>query len=573
MNIVRIRIRIVTGIFMILLIGLSAKLFWIQVVHGEEYTERANKQHHVTETIDAYRGEVLVHEKDEFIPLATTKQGWLFTIDPRNVSDPEAFYEVVYATGELAMEKGEFLAKARKTDDPYEVIQHRLSFSAKEYIEEHHPKGVHFEKETWRYYPASGLAAQVVGFVGTEGIGLYGLEGFYDGDLTGQDGFFSGEKSLTGGILSFGKNTYRNEQEGTTLILTIDAGVQAFLEKELETVYKTYNASRAGGIIIHPKTGRIYAMAGYPSYDPNIYFKQNNISAFQNPMVENVYEMGSVIKPITMAAGIDAGVVTPESTYYDPGTLTIDGSVIENYDGKGRGTVSMQEVLSQSLNTGVVHVMEKLGRHRFYSYFHAFGLGEKTGIDLPNEVGSNVQNLESNRDIEFATASYGQGIAVTGIQLARALSAIANGGTLIDPYIVEAAILPNGETVTRDVRAGEGRRVIKKESAETVTRMLTTVVDEALAGGDGNIPGYSVAAKTGTAQIAYTDRRGYSPDFMHTFFGYGPSYDPEFLVLMFVEKPQGVRYSSETLTDPFRNIMKQLFAYYEIFPDRPDELE
>ncbi|MDA1334654.1 MAG: penicillin-binding protein 2 [bacterium] len=570
MNIAKKRIVWLTFAIIFVFVGIASRIFWLQVVHGSWYEDRAGDQQEVTSIIEADRGEVIVHEKDGLVPIATTKRGWLFVVDPRYIEDAEGLYKKLDALEFLEIDKDAFITKATKADDPYEIIQHRVPHNIKRAIEEWDEAGVLFFEENWRFYPAGDFASHSIGFVGASGKGQYGLEHYYNGELLGRDGEFVGEKTLGGEILRLGSGFISAEEDGTNIVLTIDAGVQSYLEGVLERVENTYSATSAGGIIINPKTGRILALAATPSYNPNSYGDIDNLAIFKNPLIENLYEMGSVIKPLTMAAGLDSGAITPETTYVDRGRLELNNAVIENYDGKARGRVDMQEILSQSLNTGTVFIMEQMGKETFRKYFKNYALAEVTGIDLPNEAVGNLDNLESTRDIEYATASFGQGISMTPIELARALSAVANGGKLIEPYIVEELQYSQGGSLPRKISIP--RRVLKEETSKTVTRMLVEVVDTKLGGGPGkgNIPGYSVAAKTGTAQIA--GRGGYTDEFMHTFFGYGPAYDPEFLVVFFLEKPRGVRYASETLTEPFRDMMKHLFSYFEILPDRPHEL-
>jgi cell division protein FtsI/penicillin-binding protein 2 len=266
-----------------------------------------------------------------------------------------------------------------------------------------------------------------------------------------------------------------------------------------------------------------------------------------------------------MAAGIDAGVVSASTTYDDKGFRVVNTKRIANYDGKGRGIVSMQEVLNQSLNTGTMFVMDRLGKDRFREYFKSFGLGEETGIDLPNESVGDIRNLESPRDIEYATASFGQGISMTPIATIRALAVLANGGILVSPHVVKRTEYSIG--VPRVFVPSNERRVIKKETSDEITQMLTAVVDDALLGGTLKMEHYSIAAKTGTAQLV--EGGTYSEaNYLHTFFGYFPSYDPKFIIFLAVKNPRGEQYASHTLSQPFMQIAKLLLNYYQIPPDR-----
>jgi cell division protein FtsI/penicillin-binding protein 2 len=278
--------------------------------------------------------------------------------------------------------------------------------------------------------------------------------------------------------------------------------------------------------------------------------------------------MGSIVKPLTVAAGIDAGVVNAGTLYEDTGMLTIDGKTFGNFDGRARGVVAVHEVLSQSLNVGAAYVAGKLGPENMREYFlERYKLGEETGVDLPGEVRGLVENLQSPRRLEYATAAFGQGIATTPIATARALATLGNGGLLVTPHLVREVRYDTG--VTRELGWGEGERVLKAETSQEISRMLTKVVDEALLNGELKLEGYSVAAKTGTAQVANPAGGGYYPDrYLHSFFGYFPSYEPRFLVFLFALEPQGARYASETLARPFHELSKFLISYYHIPPDR-----
>jgi cell division protein FtsI (penicillin-binding protein 3)/stage V sporulation protein D (sporulation-specific penicillin-binding protein) len=342
------------------------------------------------------------------------------------------------------------------------------------------------------------------------------------------------------------------------------------LENELKSTREKWGSDEAGGIIINPINGEIIAMAWSPSFDLND-FKESDVKLFSNPLVEGRYEMGSIIKSLTMATGLDTGAVTASSTYYDAGCTTLNSKKICNYDGRARGQINMQEVLNQSLNLGAAHVALAVGNQKFATYMKNFGVGTETGIDLPNEGIGLIKNLDSTREIEIATASYGQGVAFTPIATVRALSVLANGGTLITPHIVKKIEYQNG--LTKRMSFAPGKQVITKETSEEITRMLVTVVDKALRGGTAKTPGYSVAAKTGTAQMTNEGTAGYiDGKYLHSFFGYFPAYNPKFLVFLFHTYPKNVGYASETLTDPFLNITKFLINYYQIPPDRPEDV-
>lgn len=308
-------------------------------------------------------------------------------------------------------------------------------------------------------------------------------------------------------------------------------------------------------------------MASFPNFDLNKFGEVKDPSVYRNIMVEDVLEFGSVIKPLVMAAALDAGAVTPTTTYLDKGMVTVNKKDIYNFDKKGRGVINMQAVLDQSLNTGMVFVESKLGNDKFRTYMKSYGIGEKTGIDLPNETKGLIKNLESPRDIEYANASFGQGIALTPVEAIRAFSVIANGGNMITPHLVKQIRYDDGTSKTIDdslVSSG----IIKTDTSLTITRMLVHVF-EAYDQGAHKFQNYSVAAKTGTAQVAMDNGKGYYTDrHTHSFFGYFPAYDPQFIVFLFLKNPKGVQYASQSLIPSFMNITKFLLNYYNVPPDR-----
>ncbi len=430
--------------------------------------------------------------------------------------------------------------------------------------------GVLIIKEQWRIYPNDGLASHVLGFVGYNGKqieGRYGLERYYEDNLKKnnadmQNNFFVEIFSNARKIGNGGDDLEAD------IVTTIEPTVERTLEDELKKVNEMWQSKSTGGIVMDPNTGEIYASAVYPSFNPNTYGKEKNVAIFSNPIVEKVYEMGSILKPITMSAGLDTRVVTASTTYDDQGFLKVGDRTIYNFDKKGRGIVNMQEVLNQSLNTGAAFVANKLGKKKFTEYMTNFGLGEETGIDLPSEAGGLIKNLLKGGEVELANASFGQGMALTPIAITRALSALGNGGKLPSPHIVKKFNYKVGLSKNVVITDEEKRQVLKKETSEEITRMLVEVVDKALKGGTFKMKNYSIAAKTGTAQIADKETGGYYSDrFLHSFFGYFPAYNPKFIVFLYTVEPKA-DYASNTLTSPFMNMAKFLIHYYQIPPDR-----
>ncbi len=560
------RIRIISIFIILGALIFIGNLYLIQIVHTEDYRNKADRQYVKPNQSVFDRGTIFFQTKDgDRIAAATLQSGFTLSINPKLLKNDADVYEKINAI--YPINKEEFLIKAGKKTDPYEEIAKRVPTDIGLKISALDIAGVSLYKDRWRFYPGEKLASQVLGFMSFKGDDFkaqYGLERQYNSILTRNQGavFANFFVELFSNI---NKTVLKKEDLEGDIVTTIDPVVQGVLENSLGTLQSKYKSKLTGGIIMNPKNGEIYAMSSAPSFDPNNFKDVSDVNVFSNPNVENVYEMGSIIKPLTMAAGIDAGVVTAQTTYNDKGSLTLNKKTFYNFDLKGRGVVNMQEVLSQSLNTGVAFVESKLGNEKFRDYMYAFGLNEKTGIDLPNE-GKSITNYESKQDIDLATASFGQGPAFSAIQTTRALAVLGNGGLLITPHVVKRVESRIG--VARDIKNEEGRRVLKPETSKAITDMLVTVFDKALLGGQIKMEHYAMAAKTGTAQIPGPNGKYLENTYLHSFFGYFPAYDPKFIVFLFTVEPQGVEYASHSLAVPYSEIAKFLINHYEVPPDR-----
>ncbi len=565
------RIRILCLAILAVAILFITRLFFIQVIQADHYLNLAGRQY-LQPSVGVFdRGSILAEKRDGTVfSLAGLKTAYIVALNPKQLATTDAKLEEIYQklNQVLPLDQGTFMKSATKVDDPYEEVATKVGQTLADKIKKLEITGLNLYKQKLRSYPLGVATSQTVGLLGYQGdilAGRYGLERSYDKILSRRDDvtfanffveLFSGlGKSLT-------KSQDDNQGDITT---TLEPVVQKSLEKELAQAREIWQPDSLGGIIIDPQTGEIFALTAWPNFDPNQ--KQTDLAVLANPLVEKVYEMGSIIKPLTMAAGLDVGAVTEQTTYDDTGCMILNKKEFCNYDGRARGVVSMQEVLSQSLNLGATFVQQQLGPERFCDYFLAFGLGEKTGIDLPSEGSGLVRNLSSQEPVDLATISFGQGIAVTPIEMTRALCVLGNGGYLVQPHLVKRIDYQN--KLSRTIEPVVGPSVIKKETSERITRMLVTVVDTKLAGGKVKMEHYSIAAKTGTAQIANPDTSKYYDDrYLHSYFGYFPAYEPRFLVFMYMVYPKGVQYSSGTLTEPFINISRFLLNYYQVPPDR-----
>ena len=355
----------------------------------------------------------------------------------------------------------------------------------------------------------------------------------------------------------------RDAREGD-IVTTIEPEVQTRLQDDLAKVNQKYSSKESGGIIMDPATGAIIAIATYPSYDGND-LQNVDGAALGNPLVEHVHEFGSIMKPLTMASALDAGAITPLTTYNDTGCITVNKAKLCNWDLKARGVIPMQQIIVQSLNVGASWIATELGQDKFRTYFTKL-FGAKTGIDLPNEGRSLLGNLSKPQQVGYDTAAFGQGIAETPMQMIRALGAIANGGVMVTPHIASAVRLDSG--IERKLDWSQTVPVFSVEAVRETTAMMTAVVDEKLQNGQAKIPTMSVAAKTGTAQL--TDGHGgyYTDRFFHSFTGFFPSYSPRFIILLYTNDPQGVTYASDTLGTTFLDLTHFLIDYYAVPPDR-----
>lgn len=555
--------------FIVTIIGLVVigRLFDLQIIKALDYKEKANRQFVTPKNLLFNRGTIYFVNKNGERPIAASMQlTYKITINPKQIKEPEIVFEQL--NNITPIDKDDFFKKADRKTDPYEEIKNRLSEEDAKKIDNLKITGVSVYKEKWRFYPGGDSASQVIGFVGFKGdilIGRYGIERQYEKVLSRtNDGayvnFFAEVFSTIGKSLS-----KTNNEEGD-IVLSIDSNVQKFAEEQVAELTSKYSAEMAGVIVMDPQTGEIIAMASYPRFNPNDSKDSNALGLLQNPLVERVYEYGSVIKPLVMAGAIDEGIITPETRYTDNGTVTVADKTIKNFDSKARGNATMQMVLDQSLNTGMVYVQQKMGTQLFRTKMLNYELDKKTGIDLPGEVSGITSNLKGQGPVGYATASFGQGIAFSSISAVKAFSSIANGGYLVTPTITRGYLNKSGTVVPFEKTIP--KQILKPETSKTVTNMMVHVYEQ-YGNGSYKMDHYSIAAKTGTAQIAKEGGGGYEEGkHTHSFFAFFPASKPKYLVFYTLRDPRGASFASQTLIGPFTDLTKYLIHYYEIPPDR-----
>ncbi len=570
-----------------------AKLFYLQVLNYGQYAARALEQQGVERQLLPVRGRIFVRSASQsageagLYPIVANQDYNLVYAAPANIEDAtttaKELNRILELDKQLALPediepaaaetaRANFLVdltrRLSKKDDPYEPIKHKVKNELVAQIKELKLPGVGFIKESFRRYPEGDFASQVLGFVGFDAdqrVGRYGLEGYFDKELAGESGLLSSEKDAAGFLIAVGRHLFQQAKNGSDLVLTLDRTIQFTACQKLKEAVEWHQADSGSLIIMEPFTGAIIAMCNFPSFNPDEYEKAADIKVFNNDAIFDAYEPGSVFKVITMAAALDTNKVTPETTYNDEGPLKFHNFTIKNSDNKYHGLQNMVDILDKSLNTGAVYAVQQTGNEVFAKYVADFGFGSLTGIELDSESGGNIAPLKKSGEIYSATASYGQGITTTALQLVTAFSAIANGGKLVKPYIVEEIIDPDGKIIKTEPQIV--RQVISARTAALLQGMLVSVVKN-IHGKRAGVEGYLVAGKTGTAQIPRQAGPGYEASaHIGSFVGFAPVDNPRFTMVVRIVRPKSVEFAESSAAPLFGEIAKFLLNYYQVPPD------
>lgn len=535
---------------------LVGQLIRWQVLEHHRFAQLAEAEHQNELVIPPHRGEI--HDRNGHILAADVIQ-YDISASPKIISDPYATADRLYRLLNVPRED---LLKSLTGDSPWVPLAKGASQAVGETIIEWDIVGLKVEPRAKRVYPEGDSAAHLLGFVNSNGNGFYGVEGFYDDMLRGTAGLQTGERSPFGEIIPLGVSHYVPPVSGANLYLTVDRSIQHLIERELKSAVKQYGAQGGSVVVLEPKTGAILGMASYPTYDPNNYGASDE-NLYFDPVVSRQYEPGSVFKVVTMAAGLDAGAVGPMGTIYDGGSIEVGGRVIYNWDRQAHETVDMTDVLAKSLNVGIAQVAVALGKDRFYTYVKRFGFGLLTGADLSSEGPGTLKTPKDAdwHESDLGTNSFGQGIAVTPLQIALAVGAVANHGLLMKPHIVSRIVDSEREVQVEPVVV---RRAVSEQTAKTLTGMLVEALKRA--NSEAMVPGYDVAGKTGTAEIPVPG--GYHPTLtLASFAGYLPAHDPQVLVLVIIDRPTTSRWGNTTAAPTFKRIAEQLVVLLNIPPD------
>jgi cell division protein FtsI/penicillin-binding protein 2 len=585
------RFRVVLTLFVFLAVGLLARLYYIQVHEHEIYLDRAMDQHKGDIILPATRGDI--RSSDGF-NLATTQPAYLVTADPSIIEDPartaeliaEALYQsdpsepaVLAAktasgsarpspapTPTLDQKTRELQQQLNNRDSRYVVIARRLSKSRYQKIKEADLKGIFFYPEKRRFYPEGMLASQVLGFVGSDSEGndqgYYGIEGYFDRDLRGKDGRIFLEKDAAGNPIPVGTYTPKATEEGVTITLTINRGLQYMIEQKLKSGVEQKKAESGSAILMEPSTGRILAMANFPTYDPN-YWSDKEVQGkqlFRNSAIADAYEPGSVMKSFTTATGVELGIMQPKTNYVSA-PYKLEDHTITNSNGKYYGNSTVTEMLQHSDNTGAAQFGLKIGRDRFIAALRKVGFDRPTGITLEGEGQSIIPSVQQWLPVTVATAAFGQGISVTPLQLLQMVATIANDGVQMKPTIIQSMTRDGQEKLVEPEEVG---RVYSEATAHTVAGMLEDVVKygefRRLA-----TQGYHIAGKTSTSQIPINGT--YDKDkTITTFVGFAPAKDPKFVMLVKLNRPL-INNSAETVVPIWMDMATDIMRHFSIMPD------
>jgi cell division protein FtsI/penicillin-binding protein 2 len=555
------RINLLLGCFAIIASLLCWRLFEKQVVEHSDYVAKAESQYTTKKLLPAERGKIYSSDK---MLLAANSRLYDLVVVPRQIPTAEKL--------EIAKKLAEFAGKTELevynliNNDKYYIVplKKRMTEEEGQKITELKLKGVSAVAESLRSYPQGQLASQILGFVDNSGTGRYGLEGFYNDELKGVGGQIFGSSDTKGRL--FNINSKSEAKNGSDFYLTIDSNIQYQAEQILASSVEKYMSDSGTMIVCEAATGKILAMANYPTFDPNEYNKVTDQSLFNDPAINNAYEPGSIFKPLIVAAAIDKGLVQPDTKHTFGSSVKVDSFTIRTSTGQAYGEETMTQVLENSDNVAMVWLSDLLQRDGMYKYIKDFGFGRKTGIELAGESTGSVSLPNKWSNAQLATISFGQGITTTPLQILMATNAIANQGKLMQPYIVEKVVNTNGEE--KKTQAKEVMQVMREDTAKKVGEMMVSVVVNGH-GKKAAVTGYRVAGKTGTAQVPSPGGGYYADRHIGSFAGFAPVDNPRFSMIVRLNNPKNVDWAESSAAPTFGEMAKWMLDYLAVVPTEP----
>ena len=562
------RITIISVVILLFFLAVVWRLFWLQVLAHEQYATAALIQHFRQAEVSATRGQIFARDhtnsqSEDLYPLVANKILYEVYINPTEITRPQNTAEALASA--LGLDVADILPRVEKEGDIYEPIKKRVTDQELALVKKIDLPGIYSREEYWRFYPDKEVGSHILGYYGASdkgNQGFYGLEGYWDDVLSGSNAEQTVAESGSGAIIT-GASELSQAIDGADLLLTLDRTIQYEACRALDRSAVELGANGGSVIIMETQTGRILAMCNTPGFDPNQYQQVETISNFNNNAVFEAYEPGSVLKAITMAVAIDDRKVEPTTSYEDSGTVKLAGFEIKNSDRKAHGVQTMTQVLENSLNTGMIFATQNVTNETFRDYISNFGFGKKFDLDLDQESAGDISSLSKHGLIHKATASFGQGLTVTPLQMLAASNVLASGGKLYKPYIVEEIRYADGRVDKRQPEVI--RNVIRPETAAKVTSMMVSVVENGF-GKRAGVPGYYVAGKTGTAQVA--EGGSYGGKTIQTFIGFAPANKPKFTMLTKLNNPSGAGWAESSAAPLFGELAEFLLHYYQIPPER-----
>lgn len=533
---------------------LCGRLGYLQFVKGAELREQAFNVRTHDVPVEARRGAIYDRMGRELAVSVNVDS--IFAV-PAEVTDAPG--EARKLADALGLEYDWVLSRLNQ-QEAFVWIKRKVPDDVSQTVKTQDLPGIGFTQESQRVYPKLELAAQVLGFAGIDSQGLAGVEYTYDEQLRGTPGSIVIEYDALGHQIPQAMHRYIAPTDGQGLVLTIDEVIQSMVERELDAIVVANQPAHATIIVMNPKTGEILALGNRPTFDPNN-FAAYAEDTWRNFAVSDTYHPGSTFKPVTAAAALDAGVVSPSDSFYCAGSLKVEDRIINCHRGGGHGSLDFYGVIEQSCNVGFMTIGLRLGADGFYKYWHDFGLDTVSGVDLPGEATSLIPARKDARPVDLAVMSFGQTLTVTPMELIRAMATICNGGYLVTPHVAKELRSPDGQTVTT-LEWPRGQQVIAADTSREVVKGMEAVVET----GTGKVaymPGYRLAGKTGTSQRDVGGAVS-SSSFVSSFCGFGPADDPQVLILVVVDQPQGAYYGSQVAAPPFGHLMRDIYRYLEI---------
>lgn len=564
------RISIVVVAIFFISFALLFRLFQKSILEHKQYLAMAEDQYYIKQVDPSQRGKIYAQDfsTKQNYPIATNIEKYSITIVPRNVKDKNELAKKLAPL--LSMDAKDLFNQINNDKAYLPPIQHKLEKEKIDKIIDSgiNLTGVYILPENVRYYPEDNLASQILGFVNSEGKGNYGIEGYYDDQLRGRGGMTIGEKDTLGRIISVVEK--EDVKDGTDLVLTIDHNAQFMAEQILKNAIQKYQADNGSLIVMESNTGKIVAMASSPDFNPNNFnqVSKDQQNLFLNPVISNVYEPGSIFKPLIMSAAVNEAKVEPDTEGVFSNFTTVQGYEIHTAQDKAFGRETMTQVLENSDNVAMIWVADQLGNDTMFKYLDSYGFGHKTGIDLEGETTGSILQLKKWKDIDRATMSFGQGISTTPLQMLEAINAIANNGVMMKPYIVDKMVRPEkGESVTQPKEVG---KIISEDTSNKLKAMMVSVVVRGH-GKKAQVSGYNIAGKTGTAQVPKPASEGggyYDDKHVGSFAGFFPADNPRFSMLVKLDNPKNTDWAEASAAPTFGEMAKWMLDYYQIPPSQ-----